>query len=200
MKRFLPPAGLALLAALALNPAPAAAQAAPADASSYLAAGAQAPDVPIAGATRWGPLAQPVRLSDFRGKTVILAFFPAARTRGCTIQMKAYRDQYAELFRGGRNVVLIAISNDPADALASWAEDEDFPFLFGSDVEGDVYRAFGGTPSQTGRFGRTLVVVNPEGKVETLLPRFMEVDPTSYIELAAIVDRITPAVEEAGEG
>ena len=37
-----------------------------------------------------------MKLSDFKGKTVVLAFFPRARTQGCTIQMHAYRDQYAE--------------------------------------------------------------------------------------------------------
>jgi peroxiredoxin len=41
-----------------------------------------APDFTLPGATRYGVLAQPVRLSDFRGKTVILAFFFQARTKG----------------------------------------------------------------------------------------------------------------------
>jgi len=174
--------------------APLAAQA-EADAPAFIAAGTQAPDVAISGATRWGPLAAPVQLSAFEGKTVVLAFFPAARTRGCTVQMKAYRDQYLDLFNEGRNVVLIAISNDTPEALTSWAADEDFPFLFGSDPDGSVYRAFGGVPGATGRFGRTLVVINPEGKVEELIPRFMEVDPVAYSELQAVVARVTPPVE-----
>ena len=41
-----------------------------------------APDFSIAGATRYGVLRDPVRLSDFRGKTVVLAFFYRARTKG----------------------------------------------------------------------------------------------------------------------
>jgi peroxiredoxin len=41
-----------------------------------------APDFAMAGATRYGVLRDPVRLSDFRGKTVVLAFFFRARTRG----------------------------------------------------------------------------------------------------------------------
>jgi hypothetical protein len=44
--------------------------------------GAIAPDFELPGATRYGVLAQPVRLSDFKGKTVVLAFFFRARTRG----------------------------------------------------------------------------------------------------------------------
>lgn len=44
--------------------------------------GAPAPDFTLPGATRFGLLTAPVRLSDFKGKTVVLAFFYKARTRG----------------------------------------------------------------------------------------------------------------------
>jgi hypothetical protein len=44
--------------------------------------GAVAPDFALPGGTRYGVLAEPVRLSDFKGKTVVLAFFFRARTRG----------------------------------------------------------------------------------------------------------------------
>jgi peroxiredoxin Q/BCP len=44
--------------------------------------GAMAPDFTLPGATRYGLLRDPVRLSDFRGKTVVLAFFYRARTKG----------------------------------------------------------------------------------------------------------------------
>ena len=44
--------------------------------------GAVAPDFSIPGATRYGALRPPVRLSDYKGKTVVLAFFFKARTRG----------------------------------------------------------------------------------------------------------------------
>jgi hypothetical protein len=46
------------------------------------AVGAQAPDFQLAGATRYGLLKNPVRLSDFRDKTVVIAFFAQARTKG----------------------------------------------------------------------------------------------------------------------
>jgi hypothetical protein len=44
--------------------------------------GSMAPDFTIAGATRYGLLRDPIRLSDFRGQTVVLAFFFQARTKG----------------------------------------------------------------------------------------------------------------------
>jgi hypothetical protein len=47
-----------------------------------LTVGTTAPDFTLPGATRYGVLRAPVRLSDFKGKTVVLAFFYKARTRG----------------------------------------------------------------------------------------------------------------------
>ena len=47
-----------------------------------LEVGAIAPDFATPGATRWGTLKSPVRLSDYKGKVVVLAFFFKARTRG----------------------------------------------------------------------------------------------------------------------
>ena len=58
-------------------PAPPAQQSAP-----PLAVGAVAPDFALPGATRYGTLKNPVKLSDYKGKTVVLAFFFKARTRG----------------------------------------------------------------------------------------------------------------------
>ncbi len=70
-------------AALAFAAPPPAAQAQQA-AGQYplLAVGGQAPDFALTGATRYGVLRAPVHLSDFRGKTVVIAFFFKARTRG----------------------------------------------------------------------------------------------------------------------
>jgi peroxiredoxin Q/BCP len=50
--------------------------------AGFLAVGQEAPDIELVGATRYGVLAEPVRLSQFRGETVVLAFFFRARTRG----------------------------------------------------------------------------------------------------------------------
>ena len=50
--------------------------------SDFLAVGEMAPDIELTGATRHGVLAEPVRLSDLKGETVVLAFFFRARTGG----------------------------------------------------------------------------------------------------------------------
>ena len=76
----------AAAAALGLAAAPLAAQrtaaAPPPPAAPTVAVGAPAPDFALAGATRYGLLRTPVRLSDYRGQTVVLAFFYQARTKG----------------------------------------------------------------------------------------------------------------------
>ena len=69
----------ALSLGLAVFVQPVAAQA---DASDMIAVGEMAPDFVVTGATRYGVLQDPVRLSDFRGEVVVLAFFFRARTRG----------------------------------------------------------------------------------------------------------------------
>ena len=69
-------AGMLAAPALAQQPAPPPPQATP------LAVGAEAPDFTLPAATMAGVSARPVRLSDYRGKTVVLAFFFRARTKG----------------------------------------------------------------------------------------------------------------------
>lgn len=73
-----------LIAGLAFAAAPAAAQktSPPPPPAPPLEIGVDAPDFELPGGTRYGLLAEPVRLSDYKGKTVVLAFFFRARTKG----------------------------------------------------------------------------------------------------------------------
>ena len=76
---------LALVLALSGAAAPRARAQQPAPAAPTIPSpevGTMAPDFALPGATRYGTLREPVRLSDFRGKTVVLAFFYRARTKG----------------------------------------------------------------------------------------------------------------------
>lgn len=73
---------LALAGLVAAAPRVAAQQAPAPQSPPPLEIGAVAPDFALSGATRFGVLRDPVRLSDFRGRTVVLAFFFRARTRG----------------------------------------------------------------------------------------------------------------------
>jgi peroxiredoxin len=114
--------------------------------------------------------------------------------------MHAYRDQYAQLFHDGRNVVLIAISVDPADTLAAWARDDEFPFLFASDTGGAIGKAYGAFNPKYGLNARNLFVVAPDGKIGYRMAPFREIDPQSYKELGVAIDRVTPKENRAVEG
>jgi hypothetical protein len=78
MRLFVPLLGAALAAPLGAQQQPPPQQ----PPAPPLEIGAVAPDFALPGATRYGVLKDPVRLSDFKGKTVVLAFFFRARTRG----------------------------------------------------------------------------------------------------------------------
>ena len=107
--------------------------------------------------------------------------------------MEAYRDQYAEIFRGGRKVALIGISNDPPEDLFSWAKEADFPFLFASDSEGATVAAFGYDRRSNNMVERrSVIVVDPEGRIAWKASPFREIDPTSYVELQAAIAQVAP--------
>src|ERR1051325_11783958 len=74
------------------------------------AAGEMAPDFPLPWADAKGPRAEPVTLSKLRGQVVVLAFYPADFSRGCTIEMSKFRDEYKTLF--GDGVTVLPISRD----------------------------------------------------------------------------------------
>jgi peroxiredoxin len=103
--------------------------------------------------------------------------------------MNAYRDQYAKLFNGGKDVVLLAISADSLAALGSWAKDSDFPFRFLSDPGGRAGRLYGAWDPKIKLDTRTLYVIDPHGKVSYRQAPFREIDPTAYTELADAVQR-----------
>src|SRR5213082_1156428 len=98
--------------------------------------------------------------------------------------MHAYRDQYAQLFHDGRNVVLIAISVDAADTLAAWARDDEFPYLFASDSGSVIGKTYGAHNPKYGLDNRNLFVVGPDGKIAHVIAPSREIDPQLYKELA----------------
>jgi peroxiredoxin len=109
--------------------------------------------------------------------------------------MHAYRDQYAQLFKDGQNVVLIAISADPVDTLAAWARDDQFQFLMASDADLGVGRMYGALAPRPGLTNRNLFVVGPDGTIAYRAVPFREIDPTAYTELGEALARLAPAEE-----
>ena len=107
--------------------------------------------------------------------------------------MHAYRDQYAQIFNNGQDVVLIAISTDPVDALASWAKDDQFQFLMASDDGAKVGTQYGAVSSRPNTTNRNLFVVGPDGRIAYRAVPFREVDPAAYVELGDAVKKLIPA-------
>ena len=106
--------------------------------------------------------------------------------------MHAYRDQYAQIFNNGQNVVLIGISADPADVQASWMHDDDMQFLMASDKDLAVATQYGALAGR-GMTNRNLFVVGPDGKIAYRAVPFREIDPTAYTDLAAAIKKLQPA-------
>jgi peroxiredoxin Q/BCP len=103
--------------------------------------------------------------------------------------MDAYRDQYATVFKGGKNVVLLAISVDPTAQLASWAKERSYPFRFLSDSGGAVGKRYGAFESGYKMDNRTLYVVSPDGRISYVAAPFQEIDPKAYQDLRIAVEK-----------
>lgn len=130
-----------------------------------LAAGDTAPDFTLPTADGGS-----VTLSDLRGQHVVVYFYPAAGTPGCTKQACDFRDSLASLQAHGYRVV--GVSPDAVPALARFAEAEDLTFPLASDPDKAVLGAWGAWGEKS-LYGKTVtgvirstVVVDPDGTVE----------------------------------
>ncbi|MDM7855931.1 thioredoxin-dependent thiol peroxidase [Cellulomonas alba] len=110
-----------------------------------------------------------VTLSDLRGREVIVYFYPAAMTPGCTKEACDFRDSLASLQGAGYEVV--GVSPDGVDRLAAFVEAEQLTFPLASDTDHSVLEAWGAWGERT-LYGkkvvgviRSTVVVDPEGRV-----------------------------------
>ena len=174
--------------------APLFAQAAPAAASAPAAnipkVGEVAPDFTMPVSTRDGVRATPLHLADLKGSTVVLAFFPRARTSGCTVQMKTYRDQYATLFKSGAKIVLVGVSTDADTTLANWAKEEGLPFLMASDIDGRVGTMYATYNATYKAEARNLVIIGADGKIAWEQRPVRVMAQETYSDLGAAVEKV----------
>lgn len=111
--------------------------------------------------------------------------------------MHAYRDQYAQVFNNGQDVVLIAASADPLDALASWARDDDFQFLMASDADTEVAARYGAVLRPGEMTNRNLFVIGPDGRIAYTATPFQPLAANAYDELGAVIDSLVAIGAEA---
>ncbi|MBG6239598.1 peroxiredoxin Q/BCP [Mycetocola sp. CAN_C7] len=133
-----------------------------------LSAGDQAPSFTLPDAN-----GTPVSLADFAGSRVILYFYPAAMTPGCTTQACDFRDSLGSLQAAGYTV--LGISKDAPATLKTFAERDALPFPLLSDEDLTVHRAYGayGEKNSYGKIVtgvlRSTFVVDEHGVLEQAL-------------------------------
>jgi peroxiredoxin Q/BCP len=130
-----------------------------------LAPGDTAPDFTLPDAD-----GRDVSLASLRGRKVVVYFYPAAMTPGCTKQACDFRDNLASLTAAGYSVV--GISPDKPEKLATFRDRDSVTFPLLSDPSRETLRAYGAFGEKT-MYGKTVTgvirstfVVDEEGKVE----------------------------------
>lgn len=135
------------------------------DASRRLAPGDAAPDFTLPDAD-----GAPVTLSSYRGRRVILYFYPAALTPGCTKEANDFRDSLTDLEKAG--CAVIGISPDKPEKLAKFRDSEHLTFPLLSDPDKQVLEAYGayGEKKLYGKVTvgviRSTFIVDADGNVE----------------------------------
>src|SRR5919202_3128346 len=97
---------------------------------------------------------RPVRLSDFRGKNVILYFYPEDFTSGCEMQACAFRDSYPDI--RARDAVVLGISPDDTESHRNFREALNLPFHLLSDTDFAVAQAWGSAAMRNSEEGTGL--------------------------------------------
>ena len=117
----------------------------------------------------------PVSLSDFLGKRVVLYFYPKDNTPGCTRQACAFAATY-EQFRK-KDVVVIGISRDSVASHAKFAEKYGLPFIILADPDRSAIEAYGvwQEKKMCGKVGmgvvRTTFLIDEQGNIEKIMPK-----------------------------
>jgi len=105
-----------------------------------------------------------VKLSDLRGKSVVLFFYPKDDTPGCTKESCAFRDQYEVFQNAGAEV--IGVSADSLESHQRFAAKYQLPFTLLSDTGNQVRKLYG-VPATLGLLpGRVTYVIDPQGVVQ----------------------------------
>lgn len=117
----------------------------------------------------------PVSLTDFAGKKVVLYFYPKDNTPGCTRQACAFAGAYEEFKK--INVVVIGVSKDSAASHQKFAEKHGLPFILLSDPELTAIQAYGVWQEKklyskvSMGMVRSTFVINENGMIEKVMPK-----------------------------
>mgnify|MGYP002397835656 CR=1 FL=1 len=128
---------------------------------------------------------KPVQLSDFKGKNLILYFYPKDNTPGCTAEACDFRDNYQMWLSKGYAVV--GVSADSEASHKKFAEKFELPFPLIADEEKAIIQAYGvwGEKNLYGKksmgIKRTSFIINEEGEITQIFKRVKSKEHTSQI-------------------
>jgi peroxiredoxin Q/BCP len=123
------------------------------------------------------------KLSDYKGKRVVLYFYPKDDTPGCTTEACSFRDNFIDYKTAG--ITVIGISKDTVESHAKFADKIELPFTLLADPDHRVSELYGvwGEKTFMGRtsmgINRTTFLIDEEGKLKEIMPK---VNPKGHAE------------------
>ncbi|RME96058.1 MAG: thioredoxin-dependent thiol peroxidase [Verrucomicrobia bacterium] len=116
-----------------------------------------------------------ITLEQFRGRPVVLYFYPRDNTPGCTTEACGFRDHWAEIQAAG--AVVLGVSPDTVARHANFAAKHDLPFPLVADPDKKILRAYGvyGPKQFMGRVSegvhRVTFLIDPRGRIARIWPK-----------------------------
>ena len=116
-----------------------------------------------------------VSLADFKGRNVVLYFYPRDNTPGCTVEACSFRDEHTRLQQKG--AVVLGVSTDPVKSHDKFVEKFKLPFPLVVDEEKKIVQAYGvwGEKTFMGRkfkgTHRVTFLIGPDGRIRKIWPK-----------------------------
>jgi len=135
------------------------------------------------------PAFKAAKLSDFKGqKNVVLAFFPAAFSPGCTSEMAKYQETSGQF--NTNNTVILGMSVDSTWANAAFADKLGVKFNILSDASRDISRSYGVFDEKGLVARRTTFVIDSKGIVQKVFMAQEELDPAQSLDACALLKEV----------
>jgi len=126
-----------------------------------------------------------VKLSDFKGKKVVLYFYPKDNTPGCTAEACNLRDNYEALQKAGYEI--LGVSSDNEKSHQKFVDKFELPFTLLADTEKEIHEKYG-TWVEKSMYGRKYMgtarvtfIIDKEGKIEEIIEKVKTKDHTAQI-------------------
>lgn len=118
---------------------------------------------------------QEIKLADYRGKKVLLYFYPKDNTPGCTAEACSFRDNYQELIAAG--IIVLGVSIDSEKSHKKFTDKFELPFPLLADVDKEIVSSYGvwGEKSMYGKsymgITRKSFLIDEEGKISHIIEK-----------------------------